>query len=504
MTKQVWRAGLATLVVALSLGAISAPALAQDLKVGVSGLPPGQGNPYSGIGTPSSFVWDAIFDPLVRIDATGRAAPALAESWKNIDPTHWEFALRQGVSFSNGEPFNADAVVAALSFLIKDGRPTAVGGELRNLVSAVKKDDKTVVIETSGPDPVLPNKMAMVSIVAPGAWAKLGPADFAKAPVGTGPFVLDKWTPSAAQLSASKTSWRAPKVATMEVLALPERAARLQALLSGQINIGFGFSPDNIGQLKSGGTQTMVTPAPQVMSLAFANVQHANSPFNDVRVRQAANLAVNRKAIADVLLAGQGAPAGQAGTPAAFGYDPKIPPYPTDVEKAKKLMVEAGFAKGFSVIADVSVGSFPADSEIYQQAAIDLKAIGITLELRQVTFPEWLDFYLKGTWPHELFGSSWNTAPYMDSIRPYTYTSCMKANPFFCDKEMTPFVNATTAEFNPDARADLLRKLHAKTNEVLPAIWLVEQIDLSAVSPSVKGLVFENRVVHYEGVTVSK
>ncbi len=499
-------AGLAALVVmALSPAAIPAPAAAADLTVGTWGIPPGKGNPYTGIGTPSIFVWDAIFDPLVRIDASGTATPILAESWKNIDPTHWEFTLKQGVKFSNGEVFNADAVVAVFAYLRSDaGKTTAVGRELSGVKSVEKKDDYSVLVETSGPDPVLPNKMALVYMVAPGAWAKLGPEGFAEAPVGTGSFKLDSWTASSAEMSANKDSWRVPKIGSIEVVSLPERAARLQALLSGQINVGFGFSPDNIGQLESAGMTVDAAPAPQVMSLAFANVQHPDSPFNDVRVREAANLAVNRKAIADVLLAGKGAPAGQAGTPAAFGYDPSIPPYPTDPAKAKKLLADAGYPNGFSAAADVVVGSFPADSEIYQQAAQDLKAVGINVELRQITFPEWLQYFLKGTWPGEMFGSSWNTSPYMDSIRPYTYMSCMKKPAFFCDESMTPLIDATFKEFDPAKRAELLHKLHEKTSEVLPAIWLVDQIDLQAWSPKVSGLEYANRVVRYENVTVAK
>jgi len=221
-------------------------------------------------------------------------------------------------------------------------------------------------------------------------------------------------------------------------------------------------------------------------------------------VRQAANLAVNREAIAEVLLGGLGAPAGQAGTPAAYGYDPSIPPYPYDPERARALLEEAGHGDGFDVVASVVVGSFPADSEIYQQAAIDLAQVGINVELQQIRFPEWLDYFLNNTWPGELFGSSWNTAPYMDSIRPYTYMTCMKATPHFCEESMTPYVEATFEEFDPEARAALLHELHAYTNEVLPSIWLVEQIDVTAMAPEVEGLTYVNRTIYYEDVTVGE
>jgi peptide/nickel transport system substrate-binding protein len=210
--KKLSLAGLALLAaVALSPMAVPAPANAADVTVGTWGIPPGKGNPYTGIGTPSIFTWDAIFDPLVRISAAGEATPILAKSWKNVDPTHWEFTLRQNVKFSNGEAFNADAVVNAFDYLGSEaGKATAVGRELSG-VTATKKDDYTVVIETKGPDPVLPNKMALVYMVAPGAWTSLGPEGFADKPVGTGSFKLDSWTANSAVLSANADSWRAPR-----------------------------------------------------------------------------------------------------------------------------------------------------------------------------------------------------------------------------------------------------------------------------------------------------
>ena len=303
---------------------------------------------------------------------------------------------------------------------------------------------------------------------------------------------------------ANPESWRAPEIDGVTVIELPERAARLQALLSDQIDVGFGFSPDNMGQMEAADIEVVASAAPQVMSLAFANEAHPDSPFNDVRVREAANLAVNRDLIAEVLLAGLGAGAGQAGTPAAFGYDADMPPYPYDPERAKALLAEAGYPDGFSTTAHVVVGSFPADNEIYQQAAIDLAAVGIELELQQIRFPEWLDFFLANTWPGEMFGSSWNTAPYMDTIRPYTYMTCAKRVPHFCDPDMMPAYEATFEEFDPAARAELLKALHARTREVLPSLFLVEQVDVTGIAPGVEGLTYINRSVSYDNVTIGE
>jgi peptide/nickel transport system substrate-binding protein len=177
---------------------------------------------------------------------------------------------------------------------------------------------------------------------------------------------------------------------------------------------------------------------------------------------------------------------------------------PYDPEQAKALLAEAGYPDGFSTTAHVVVGSFPADSEIYQQAAIDLAAVGIEVELQQIRFPEWLDYFLNNSWPGEMFGSSWNTAPYMDTIRPYTYMTCAKRAPHFCDESMTPLFDATFEEFDPEARRELLHELHAKTMEVLPALFLVEQVDVTGLAPGVEGLRYVNRSVSYDDVTMSE
>jgi peptide/nickel transport system substrate-binding protein len=429
----------------------------------------------------------------------------LADSWEAVNDTTWRFNLRDGVTFSNGVPLNADAVVGAFEYLMsEEGRATPVGGEIRNVSGATSVGDMTVEITTSSPDPVLPNKLALVYIIEPTAWQALGAEGFAVDPVGTGAFSVQGWGGGEVVLEANPSSWRPTELDTITILDLPERPARLQALLSGQIDVGFGFSPDNIGQLESNGMEVEASAAPQVMSLVFATEAHPDSPFNDVRVRQAANLAVNRTAIAEILLAGLGAPAGQAGTPAAFGYDPSIPPYPYDPDQARALLEEAGYGDGFDVTAHVVVGSFPADSDIYQQSAIDLAQVGINVELQQIRFPEWLDYFLANSWPGEMFGSSWNTSPYLDSIRPYTYMTCMKRNPHFCDDSMTPAVDATFREFDPQAREQLLFDLHHLTNEVLPALWLVEQVDVTAMRPEVSGLEYVNRSVDYDNVTIAE
>ena len=492
----------AALMLALFLVFPAAPVLAQpaqqQLRVGVWSLPPSRGNPYGGRSLPSTFVWDAVFDPLVRIGANGSIVPVLALSWELREPTVWRFKLRPKVTFHNGTPFNADAVVATITWLTTQaGRASAVGTETRELAAATKVDDLTVDIRTTVPDPLLPNRLAMMSIVEPKLWAQGGPEGFANAPVGTGSFKLESFSAGAANLVAYSGAWRKARVKSVRIIDLPERPARLQALTSGQIDIAFGLAPDQLVVLKRLGLQVISTPAPQVMSLAFIT-EGKESPLKDQRVRLAMNHAVNKQLIADQLLAGLGRPAGQGGTAAAFGYDSELKPIPYDPARARALLKEAGYPNGFAMVAEVTVDAFPADSEIYQQMAFDLDAVGIRVELRQIRFPDWLKKFLGGGWEGIAYGSSWNTAPFMDTIRPYLIFSCLKKPSFFCDQSVVPLIQEASREFDPKKRLPVLRKLHAETQRNPSALFLVEQVDLTGVSAKVDGVKFVNRTVSYD------
>ena len=299
------RAALALALIAPAYEAAAQPAQ-QQLRIGVPQLPPSRGNPYGGLSVPGSYLWDAVFEPLVRISATGAPEPVLALSWEVREPTVWRFKLRPNVTFHNGAPFNADAVVAAITWLKGDaGKATFVGQALGVVAGAAKVDDLTVDVRTTEPTPILPNQLALVAIVEPKSWAEGGPTAYAQTPVGTGPFKLESFGPGAAELAVYPGAWRKSGVQRIRLVDLPERAARLQGLLSGQIDVAYQLSPDQIDQIKRANMKVLVTPAPQVMSLAFVT-EGKDSPVKDARVRLAMNYAVNRQAIADVLLAGLG------------------------------------------------------------------------------------------------------------------------------------------------------------------------------------------------------
>ncbi|MFL6118435.1 ABC transporter substrate-binding protein [Actinophytocola sp.] len=477
-------------------------ATAGVLRVGVQTLPPGQGNPFSAVGSPSIYTWSPMFDALTVVNANGEPAPALARKWASTSRTTWTFTLRSGLRFSDGEKLDAAAVVATFDYLHSDpGRATVVGKELLTLSASRAVSATEVEFTTAAPDPILPNRIATMYIVAPKAWAERGPGGFAASPVGSGSYQVESWNPGKVTFTGFNGSWRRPVVPRLEITEIGEPAARLQALQSGQLDLVLGLSPDQQARITAAGATVQVTPAPQVMSLAFVTTR-GSTPLSDRRVRQALNYAVDKNSIVDNVMAGLGRPASQGATPGAFGYAEDVKPYPYDPAKARRLLAEAGVGSGFALPAEVVVGTYPADAEIYQAMAADLAKVGVRVTLRQVQFAAWLDKYTKGTWDTPAFGLSWNTAPILDASRPYALFSCAKTPAFFCDEAVMPLQAKASTEFDTGRRATLLADLARAAHDNPPSLLLVEQIDLNATAGGVKGYHDVNRVINYHELTV--
>lgn len=477
----------------------------QMLRAGVPALPPSWGDPYRAEGTPSSYTWTALFDGLTTLDADGHIAPALATRWASSDGKRWTFELRHGVRFANGVAFDAAAAKASFDWLKSPaGKGSVIGSRLRDVAAVLAPAPDRLVVILKRPDAVFPKRLPSVAIVEPGAWVRLGSAGFAKAPVGTGPYRLVRFDERRrrALLVAHDGGSRRPGARAIELIELADEAVRQQALISGDIDIA-RVGIDEIGYLKARGVRLVRSPSMQVMSLAFVVAGRRAAPLADVRVRQALNLAVDRQAIARTLLRGLGAPASQPGARGTLGHDPALPAIPHDPERARALLAAAGHARGFTLRADVVVGSLPADALIYQAMARQLAAVGVDLELRAIPFPVFLRRYLANDWGDaDAFGLSWNAAPYNDIQRPLENFSCLKKpKPFFCDKALAAGIRAAGSELEPSRRLALLKALAAAHQRAAPALFLVEQIDLIGVGPRIAGPVpIANRVPVYEAL----
>jgi peptide/nickel transport system substrate-binding protein len=372
LTSAAWLGAAAGVAPAMAQGTLRIAMTATDVPT-TTGVP---NNGFEGV----RFMGFTAFDALVNWDLSSADKPAdikpgLAESWAQdkSDPKKWVFKLRQGVKFHDGTPFNADAVVWNLdrSFnkdakqfdtqgsAINRGRPTYIAD------GGYKKiDDYTVEFTTTRPISYFPYVLTTIFYVSPTAFEKAGNwAEFAKAPIGTGPFIARNFKPRISiDLDKNKDYWdkdRIPKVDKVVLFPMPEANTRLAALRSGQVDWVEVPPPDSIAGLKGAGFNVVTNSYPHVWPWVL-NTLRPDSPFRDVKVRQAINYCVDRDGLV-TLLNGTAEPS--VGffkkTDARFG-NPKNA-YKFDPATAKKLLAEAGYgpdkpAKGKIMISTSGSG----------------------------------------------------------------------------------------------------------------------------------------------------
>jgi peptide/nickel transport system substrate-binding protein len=483
----------------------AAPEPAGTLRIGMNGFPASLGNPYKGNGRPGTLVWYALFDGLTQLDEQGRLQPALALSWDLLEPTRWRFELRPGVRYANGRPFDAGSAAKVFEWLISGaGRATVIGNELRGITAVRATAPLALEITTREPDPILPKRMVGALMVEPDAWNRLGPDEFSLQPVGTGPFLLERWDQRKRRAYArlNPHRWRPSTFARLEFVELPDAAVRTQALLSRDVDLAT-VEIEELDRLKDRGYPVLVTPSMSVMSIVFITERPAPAPLQDIRVRQALNYAVDRDTIARTLLRGLGRPAGQPAPSVSFGHDPALVPYPYDPGRARRMLAEAGYAHGFPMTIEILMNAFPADGLIYQAMAHYLRQVGIDVTLRVITFPQYLRNLQRNGFAGDAFGSMWNSAPYNDATRPMESVSCRRPKPFFCDRELAGQLEQAMRILPEDERLAAMRAVGRAYQEAAPALFLVEQFDLYSHQPELGNVRVRNRVPVYEAIAAA-
>ncbi len=473
---------LTGLVIAAANSSIAAEKV---LRLGFTALPTSKGNPFRSTASTSYTFFTALFDPLTQIDDQGKVHPWLAIEWAPENETTWRFKLRPGVTFSNGEPFDASAVKTSLDFLLSDAAlAQTVARDIEFIAGARVIDALTIEIVTKSPNILLPRYLAGINIVAPKHFTAVGLDAFAQTPVGTGPFKLEEWSPEKVTMSAFKGSWRAPKVDQLVILALPDSTSRLQALETGRVDVATNISTDDKGRLEAAGNRFHRRNPTRVMVVSFETIR-AGSPFRDVRVRQAMNYAVNRQSIVDNLLGGLTVLASQPAAPAVVGYAPDLKPYPYDPQKARALLKDAGYANGFSFVMEVPNGQLANDGAVAQQIAADLAAIGVKVDIREIDFAQVVRNMSLGNWKGLAMYTDFATAPSLDLMRAFIRHSCGWASPWFCDPTIEPVIAEAERTFDLDRRIQLTQKASQHYRDVAASLFLYPGISLDGIAARV-------------------
>jgi peptide/nickel transport system substrate-binding protein len=328
-----------------------------------------------------------LYDGLVERDPDMKLVPGLATSWELVDDTTWEFKLREGVNFHNGEPFNADTVVAWFERLQTVGdriqEYNSSISQIDSVDSVEKVDEYTVRFNTSIPDPVLPGRLSSYFLLVPPKEFIENNGDRAliEHGVGTGPYRFVEWVKDDhLTLEANPDYWGGePAIKRIEFRPVPEPSSRVAALQAGEAQIADAIPPAVTSQIEQD-PNLDVRSVPEATRTYWLYIDTTEGgPLADQRVRQALNYAVDKQTIIDEILNGQAESTASLVTFQSFGYC-DVPEYEYDPEKAKELLAEAGYADGFDVKINYSPGHYLADQEIMQAIGNYLAEVGINVE----------------------------------------------------------------------------------------------------------------------------
>ena len=473
-----------------------------SIKIALSALPPGKGNAFTTNQAPTILLTGGIFDGLTRMTKEGQVIPWLATSWEARGKLTWRFNLRENIVFSNGKPFNADAVARTVNYLSGSGPVTeGLRRDFDFLDKAISIDNLTVDITTKIPVPMFPRYAAVLLIVEPNAWESMTTEEFARNPVGTGPLKIKEWGVAKVLTEANTLSWRPMKIEQVEFIALPDKTSRIQGIMAGQIDIAYECAPDDFPVIKSIGGNIMANRDGSVAAIMLQFGKDKNSPLNDKRVRHALNYAVNKKAIINVFFDGQTVESSQPAAQSVYGYNENIDSYDFDIKKARRLMKEAGHSGGFEITLTTS-GTGTNGELIVQTVAQDLLKIGVKVKLVKQPIMQFILDFVRGRIKSDAFTWPWVSYPIIDSIYTTKTNSCMKFNGWYCDESIQAIIDQAWIEGEPEKALDLRKKIMRHYHAEAPSIFLYEYVGFVGLGPHIKEFDQVFGYINFEKITL--
>ena len=480
--------GSLAVATALVTGAVALPAQAATLRMAWSqdatGLDPHKQTAFS-----SLRLLELVYEPLVSLDPELNIVPAIAASWEFApDAKTLTFKLNSEAKFSNGANVTSADVKASFERILDEATAAAARSNFLSIAGIDTPDEETVVFNLNTPD--VPILAAMANINA----AIVPASEIASGAVGTtalgsGPFKLDSWEPNAKEVLSANPDWAGGDLAIdgIDVTVLPDETAILASLRAGQID--FALLNDPL-------IATLVPNEPnlqlnRVGALAY-NVLQLNPsrpPMDNLKVRQAMSCAINRQEIIDAALVGEGAVTGPMTVP-AFAQDPNtLFCYTQDVDKAKALMSEAGFADGFTAKVIAATGEPPVAASEAQVLQAQLAEIGITLDIEMMELNVYVDRWLAGDFDMAVAQNGGRPDPYPMYNRYFTKDGNLLKVSNFVDDTLDSLMKQGQAETDPAKRVTIFQEFERHLAEQSPWLWLSTSFSYTAQLKTVTGFV---------------
>lgn len=429
-----------------------------------------------------------IVEGLMQLDTDQRTIlPVLATSWERIDDLTLELRLREGVSFSNGEPFNAE--VAKFSLELGAAEP-AMSGMLSSIERVDIVDEYTIRVVTTRPDPLLELSFARSSYMLPPAYfQEVGEDEFNLASIGTGPYMFEERASGQyLRVVANPDYWGGqPPIERLEFRAIPEDGARLAALQTGEVHLATNLPISTLSRVESTQGVSAVTVNGARIYLVILDNREGSGVLENKLVRQALNYAIDKEALLEVLFEGRGTVVdGQQANSNFFGYNPNLDPYPYDPERAKELLAEAGYPNGFELTFKYPFGRIALDKETSEAIAAMLDDVGVRTNQVVLESGEFLN-QLVTLQLGPLALAAYATAP--DAHYQYDINVTGRRYSYYYNPAYDDLVIRAAAETDPVAREALYHQAAEIAYDDPPFIFLFTPDDLYGVSDRLQGWV---------------
>lgn len=465
--------------------------LAKSKLVIAVDAPPKSMNPHSYNSDANLSYMSNFFDGLLQRPAPdGKLSPALATKWSREDPVTWKFILRKGVKFHNGNDFNS-ADVRFTFERMKNPKFSKFLNIANSIESIDTPDDYTVIFKTKKPIPWFAETMHQNFIVDKESSEKRDSGDYNTKPIGTGAYEMIEWVKgSYVNMKANSEYWEgAPQFETAQIRPITEASTRFAAISARKVDLLSGVPIQMIDRIKKNSSIKIVSrPARRCIYMDIGN--KPDTPFADFRVRKAIAMAINEDEIVKTVMRGQATPAAQVPDVATIGYDPSLERLPYNPEKAKQLLKEAGYPKGFDITIAGPNDRYINDKQICEAVAKYLSKIGLNVTLdvkpKSIFFEELADnkhnFYLIG-WMDGSYDFGRSAEMLLHTVIKKEgfgiYNGAM-----YSDTDMDKQIIASAGILKRSEREKALQKINKKSVEELAWIPLHYQQDLYALLKS--------------------
>jgi peptide/nickel transport system substrate-binding protein len=446
-------------------------------------------DPQRHVGTIAETQLRHLYEPLVKFERDLQTiSPALATEWERIDDLTMQFKLREGVTFHNGEPFNAEAVRYSILRPLSDETP----GDSRSTYAIIEDvevvDEYTVNVITSRPDPALLARMTgfHTTIVAP-EWAAQGPEVVSREANGTGPYRFVSWSPNEdLVIEANEDYWGdVPSIQRVRLTTIVEQATRVAALRAGDVHVAKDMPPEEVDSINASDRSRAVRAVSNRVPFYFMTTEL--EPYDNPLVRQAINYAANVQGVIDAIVLGNANRVPTIMAPWVFGFNPDLEPYPHDPDRARELLAEAGYPDGVDIDLWHIQGRYPKDREVAEAMAQEMAAAGIRCTTHLLEASVFTEMQRAKETPGLVFASWGNW--FFDSDNSFVpLFGCEQAaafgdwrRPYGCNQELEDVIQEARTELDVERRLELYHEANRILYEDAGALFMYQLVDIFGV-----------------------